>query len=115
MMSGTESLSTTAKWLARYRACIRYRGPRYRGLVSESSDILISGGGKDFLSHCYECPPPQIELNGCGRKDEEDEADEEDEEDEADEADEEDEAVDDEEDEADEEDEDEAGEEDEDN
>ena len=35
MMSGIESLSTTVNWLARYRGSIRYRGLRYRGLVSD--------------------------------------------------------------------------------
>ena len=55
-LSGTRRLSTTAKWLARYRRCIRYRGLRYRGLVSESSDIFYRKGA-DHPSHCYECPP----------------------------------------------------------
>ena len=72
----------------RYRGYTRYRGLRYRGLFVFYPDITKSTLCR-IHSHCNECPPPQIELNGCGRKDEEDEADEEDAEDDADEEDEE--------------------------
>ena len=72
-MSGIDSLSATAKWPVRHRGSTRYRGLRYRGLFVFYPDIT-------------KISDPQIEPNGCGRKDEEDEADEEDDEDEADEA-----------------------------